>query len=486
MGTGTEILWPNSEAMSAIADISCRHYATATLSALDLLWPAQLINEQARLKEHHNLSQPLATVGFVLSLILAIIVGPVQMVLVATILDYNWVTASYFPTALHAVLICAGIVALIDLLALAVSWTAQPKHTYITMLLVGGSLAEIALIWLTGKALAWPPHTLTLALILTAAIFIILVLLLNRQFISRSQNSAAAKFGLSLLMATAVAEASLSIVYVLNPPRERDPVNIEQIASEQTQAKLPEIPIFLSNLTFALCDGKYQDIYLAKDEKNGIFECSNSGEVYSVADINDRGTNTIRGAATYLGTTKDTSISLSFPNAYYLYRSVPEALEEDELALMIGASTEQELLDNITDPLLSYWNGHSERNLFVNIFYNNNLENITSTRDFILMSAMETMAMIDKLPHGNTLQSHHDGKIVPYIYQPDTDLIALNELGSNPDLYATATRDALVNHRHISIHLTAGQTYEHSEFYRLLQSSFIGGIESYTPSEEHS
>lgn len=477
VGNVAAILWPSDEDMLALREITCQDYITTELSALDLLWPASLINEQARAKERRDWSRPLAILSFVLTALMAIIVGPMQMILVAAVLDYGWVTTSYYPVALNIVLIASIIVSIINLAALVLAWQARPQRTYLTTVLVAGSVTEIGLIWLTGRVVTWQPHLLTLILLLVLAAFFIAALFINKAYIARTHNNTPTKVALSLMMVLVLAELALGIISIFESNGTGDPERIQQLSSAQEQAHQPEITRTLSDLTYTLCGQPYQIIYASKAAPSGLFECKESGEVFSVTDLRDHN-KSVKGSAMYLGTTKNTPISWAFPNSRYLYRELPATETENELALMVAAATEQELVDNITQPLLNYWQDHSEHNLFINIFYNSDLNTVTSTRDFVLMSALDTMVMSPDLPRGDSYEGYWEGKIVPYNYQGDLELLALNELGSDPKLYADSSRIALLTHRHLSLRLSAGENLTYDTLRERLQSSFVGGLEN--------
>lgn len=473
----TGLLWPSNKAMLDLREISCQDYILEETTPLDLLWPASLINEQARSGTRRSWAIPLATFAFILSIIAAFIIGPLQMILVAAILDYNWVTIVYFPNALHFTLIATGFIALIGFVGLILSWRTHPKPTYVSATLILGSLIEIALIWISGRITSWAPHVLSLILLIVAASFIIAALLINKQFFRKAHNSPFAKTVLSLLMVFALTEAILSAIYVFEPAFTHNPAEVEQLATAHEQAQLPGVSRNLSDLTYVLCNSPYQLIYQAQDGDSGLFECSNSGEVYSVQETPERSNKSVFGAAMYLGTTHDGEVSLAFPNARYLYRTLPNTSAEAELVLMYPAASEQELVDNIVQPLLGYWQKHHDQNLFINIFYNDDFSQVNSTRDFVLMAALDTMVMTASLPRGNTLQGYFNGIIAPYYYEADTALKALRELGSTPELYANSSRIALTDSRHISLHLAAKTELTSETLRELLQNSFVGGIE---------
>lgn len=469
------ILWPSDEDMLALHEISCRDYITSEVSALDLLWPASLINEQARQHARRDWSRPLAVLSFLASAVMAVAIGPMQMILVAAVLDYNWVTSNYFPTALNVAFVATGVVAILNLVALVLAWRARPQQTYLTMTLVAGSSVEVALIWLAGNVVDWQPHMLTLILLIAFAVSLIGALIVSKGYTSRTHHNTITKVGLTLLIVAALAELALSTLHVFGSDKVNDPERLRQLAVAQEQAHRAEVTRGLSDLAYILCGEPYQIVYASQETASGLFQCKESTEVYSVTDLLSRD-KTVKGAAMYLGVTKNSGVGIYFPNARYLYRALPSA-SEDELALMVGAATEQELVDNITQPLLEYWQKHSERDLFVNIFYNSDLNAVSDTRDFVLMSALDTMAMSADLPRGNAYEGYWDGKILPYIYEADLKLAALNELGSDPKLYADSSRIALLTHRHLSLRLTAGEGFSYETLREKLQDSFVGGIE---------
>lgn len=474
VGNNQKLLWPNGAAMSRLFSLSRpRNQVFAEpIETPELLWPARLINQQARLAKRKDYSRPIAIIAFILSVILAIIIGPVQLALIAIVLDYNWVTATYYPQALHYTFLASSFVALIDLAALAFAWNTRPKHTYQTITLTLGSLVILSVIWLSGCVISLQPHQLTILLIGITIVFLIAILFLNKQYVASVKNNTATKFALTIMMAIAFLVASFSVINLIESNAESDPARIEQQTIEMENARVEGVPSMLSDLTYLLCNSNYKVIFLAQDKTNGLFQCS-KGDVYSVTDVNRRNSNSIRGAATYLGTTQNSEVSLNFPTAKYLYRNLPDALTEDELAIMYPATSEVELLDNVTLQLLNYWNNHNKRNLFVNIFYNTNLDTVTSTRDFVLMAAMDTMSLIDQLPNGNTRHGPNQGEMFAYIYEADTELKALNELGADPKNYANTSRESLTTLRHLSVRLNAGETYDYDTLRAKLESSFI-------------
>lgn len=474
VGTDEMLLWPDNSTMSMLISLTRpRNKVTVTeIETAELLWPAKLINQQAHLAKRKDYSKPLALFGFIMSILLGVVVGPAQLVLIAVMLDYNWVTSTYYPRALNYVFFFASLNALIDLAALILAWNSRPKRTYQTIALVIGSLVILSIIWLAGCIVSWQPHELTLILMAVTLVFLMIILLLSKQYIRTSKNHTSTKLALTILMAISILVSSFSVVYLIESQANNNPARIEEMTIEMQNSRIQGVPNLLSDLTYLLCADKYQIVYLTDSKSSGIFECNN-GNVYSVEDINQRNSNSIRGAATYLGTTRNNDVSLSFPTSRYLYRSMPDLLDSDELVLMYPAQTEIELLDNITLQLLNYWQNHSNRALFVSIFYNTNLDSVISTNDFILMAALGTLTLIDQLPGGNTRHGPYEGEMLAYIYEPDDDLKALGELGAQPKLYADSTRESLTTLRHLSVRLNPGETYDYDTLRAKLQASFI-------------
>lgn len=480
VGTSTELLWPDDSVMAEFSVTSSgQNFVTPTSPDSpdnDLLWPARLINEQARLSRRKNFSTPLAILSFILSLILGFVIGPTQLILIATILDYNWVSASYLPIAMHYCLIFSSLICLICLVSLVLSFRAKPKPATITIFLVFSTLAELTLLWLTSCAISLEPHQFTIIYLAIFILSILILLFLNKQYFHSHHLTSPFKIIITTFIVLSILEASFTGIYLIDYAKQIDPDRLAQLSAEQLDARVDGVPAMLSDFTHQLCDGKYSVIQLSSSSPSGLFECIKNHDVYSVEDLGIRNANSIRAAATYLGTTSNPEITAAFPESYYLYRSMPNILEENELAIMAPANNEEELLDLISPQVFTYWQAHSSHDLHLSIFYNDNIDSVTTTKDFILMSALDTMALIDNLPSGNTRQGYLDGKIIAYIYQSDRKLTALNELGANPSSYPVSSRLAFTTHRHISTRLKAGEIIDESSLRAKLSESFTGGL----------
>lgn len=455
---------------------SAQHASMTDEHTSQLLWPVNLIHELSERRSEHNFALPLAITTFVLSIILGIIIGPLQLILMASTADYTWVTSIYYPAALKCVLLISSFVAVLGLVALILAWRAQQAKARLTIILIAGSLAEILTVWFFGGVRAWQPHHLTLVFIIITLIFAVLALLASKQYTHPSAKlSPGVQISLTMLSALSVISVIIGPFYLSQTSSATNSAEVAELAAAQAQARVAGIPSLLSDLTFTLCNGKYQVLYFDEASASGLFECSESHEVYSVADPQLPTVNTVHGLAMYLGTTQNPAISRTFPTAYYLYHNLPEVLPEAELTLITSAFSETELLDNITQPILKYWQDH-QTDLYLNIFYTNSLSTIDSTSDYVLLAALGTISMSDQLPHGNILQGYYNGKIVDYNFQPDTELTALNNFGATPALYPVAIREALRSHRHISVHLQTDATYDLDSMRELLQNSFTEAV----------
>lgn len=481
MGSSATLLWPDDSVMAEFSAMTINYSSPDLIhpdnSYNDLLWPARLINEQARLSQHRNFSIQIAIAALILSLILGFVVGPAQLILIATILDYNWVSASYLPTAMHYCLILSSLACLFCIISLILSLRAKPKTAVITIYIVCSTLAELTLLWLAGCVISLEPHQFTLIYLIIFILSILVLLFLNKQYFHNHHLTTPFKIVIAAFILLSILETSFTGAYLIDYAKQVDPDRLAQLSNEQLAARVDGVPTMLSDFTHQLCNSKYSVIYLSSTTPSGLFECVKNHDVYSVEDLGIRNANSIRAAATYLGTTLNPEVSAAFPNSHYLYRSMPNTLNEDELALMVPAHNEEELVGLITPQILAYWQSHSARDLHLSVFYNDDIASVATTKDFILMSALETMALIDKLPSGNTRHGYLDDKIIAYIYQPDHKLNALNELGANPSLYPISSRYALTTHRHISIRLKAHENLDEDALRTKLTGSFTGGLE---------
>ncbi len=482
MGMDAEVLlWPEGTALPVLAGlVRPRNQITAvdstTIDSDELLWPALLINQQARAHKAKSLALPFSIASFLISIVLGIIVEPLQVALLATTkYNYDWVTTVYYPAALKYVLLAAAFLAIFNFIILVLAWRDAPRQTRLTSVLSLGSLMQIGLIWLLSIFSDLPPHFASMVLFAASVSFLVVTILLWRNPTAKLRNGHAMQIFLGFLMILSLVESIGGVVYFANANQRVDSSEVDRITTAQAHAQLAGVSRELSDAVYTLCQSPYQIIYLTTDKTSGLFECTNSGEVYSVMEITQTHPQSLDSAATYLGTTRDVTISAAFPDAHYLYRSIPQVLSEQELALMVPGNSEEELLDIITQPLLDYWQNHNAFNLYLNIFYTRDVSTIFSTKDFILMAALDTMAMVDKLPQGNTISGYHSGKSISYLYQPDRELKALHELAAQPELTSADSLDALTFRRHIAIHFTAGESFDYETLRTRLSESFVGG-----------
>lgn len=484
MGDGEVLLWPSDVAMQALYALSRprNQILEADLVGVDLLWPASLINRQARARKRRSLALPVAVLAFVCSIVLAVVVGPIQLILLAFhSADYNWVTEIYFPEALRYALLGGAVVAAIDLAVLAMLWQRRDWRNNAVPVMVFGSLTEVILVWLLGSTGEWQPHQVSLILIAVMLVFVVIVLFVGKQEVLPDGKSALARVMLGCTAVSAVVLMLGCLNYFWQTADHTDQNQLNEISAKQVEARVEGVLPVVSDVVFTLCEsGKYQVVYQAEDLRHGMYECVGSGDVYSVGGAVALETNRswqIDALATYLGTTKNHAVTMAFPNAYYLYRSIPQVLKYDELVLMVPAGTEREFLDNITVQMLEYWQANNGHNLHLSAFYSNDISAIMGTKDYILVAALETMAASEKLPKGNIIKGVYDGRMANYIFKPETELVALNELGLHPEAYANSSLHALTTHRHISVWLEAGEEFDYDTLHAKLEGSLVNASE---------
>ncbi len=468
------LLWPDSATMASLLAISRPRNSIVTVddSGLELLWPAELINEQVRLRRKADYSLPLAIFAFACSIIVSFIIGPMQLLLL-TIgqANYDWVTGIYYPTALKFSMLAAAIISALCLFTLWQTWHARSKHTYLDLALIASSLLQLIIIWVLAQISILQPHHIASILLIAILASLVLVFLISKR-LDLEINDRAVIMSMGILAIIGVMNIIGGSVFFAQAHEEIDPIRIGKISQEQAEVKPPELTRLFSDSIFTLCDNqKYQTIYLTENHQSGIFECTSSGEVYSAMVVEQSRTTTIDGSATYLGTTKNSALSLAFPNSRYLYRAMPQLVDENSLILMVQANSEREMLDNVAPAFLEYWKNHHDQKLHLSVFYVRDLSSVVGTRDFILTAALNTLTKTDRLPHGNTLKGYHEEKPINYLFRPDYDLYALNELAEHPEAYSPDAADAFIYNRHTSVTFGPNAQFTENSLKSQLESS---------------
>ncbi len=220
----------------------------------------------------------------------------------------------------------------------------------------------------------------------------------------------------------------------------RQKIDLDAVAAAQTAAKLESVPQDLSDQVFTLCQSSYNLVFLA-DGTSGLFECQNTHEVYSVFNPANADAKIIRSNATYLGQTANSTINNLFPASYYLYRELDQANLPDELAILLPATSPEDLIDHYLEPIRQLLLTHDR--LKLRIFYTDSLDDVQSIRDYILISATGAFSLISWLPNGDETAGYANGTQVTYSYAPDVILNALQTLGLSPTLYPDSVRHAI-------------------------------------------
>ena len=229
----------------------------------------------------------------------------------------------------------------------------------------------------------------------------------------------------------------------------------------------------LSKLVYAVCDGEYSIIYQSISN-TGIFQCENPDsiaykEIYSVTDPQDGTGNYDSGEATFLGTNDDALANQYFSDYPYLVANHQNADIPQRINLLVDASSEDDLLERIAEPLYNYskaLNEEYDHSVLINVFYTDNINDVNSIKDYILISA--ATGYYSWLPHGNGLGS--------YAFWEEDSSPELHEIGGNPDLYSSQTLDAIKFHRHIDATIDDVRSLTLDDFRESLANSFKDGV----------
>lgn len=458
-----------------------------------LVWPHHLIEEIARARKPKNLQLRLTRFFFLIGSLGALAVSLVSLILIAVFQDFEWVRTVYTPTASKIVL---GVFVLLDLIVIPQllktlqnlrettnnpftniqPFSAKVRHR--TLIYAFGLLVLNFIIWLSVVAFELSPQILTGvlgAVILLTPFFSLCV----------QKNVLPSRLGYMPLQIFYIIGMVLSgLTIILNffafyeePPEPIDYAAIERLAKAQQDARQSDVPAGLSDLVFAICENQpYSVVFMSTTNPNsGLFECNESHEVYSVTgptETTDESASTgkpatsnprIMGSAFYFGTTSDPLINRYFPaftGAKYLFRDFrpvdgpnkSPAREQipSELVLLLPGTSDEELVTTNLGSIANLLREHGETELRFSLFYTDATDTIQTTRDFILIAATGTITLNDWLPHGSTYESIIDGEPGKYEFTIDHDLPALIDLGADPALYSSQTRDAIKSRRHIS------------------------------------
>ena len=454
---------------------------------LSLLWPNNLIHELSESRARSRWATPLMLINFVLATILALLLGPVQLLVLSFSGDYLYTTEVFFPIALRVSMIASGVIAISAIVALVQTWREQSKHS-LTNIVMGLGVGLVTLfVWLAAFGLTLRPYQMTLIMLFVVLLTLVGAVVLRKNHYETEQKHLALHSLLVVGVAVLAVEVAFdaTFLFIDITGKEKVQTELELIGSAQQAARLEGVAEGLSDLAFTLCNGQYEVVYQSEElPDTGLFECKDSHDVYVVsgpleAQAEYKTNSVVTGAAFYLGTTSNALVSQYFPTdsgVRYLYRELKERTEPSELVLLVPAANEQEVIAKLADPLTNLINAHSSQNqdLRISIFYNPELNSVYNTRDFIIMAgAADTIALNDYLPNGNSLSGYVSGRRGTYIYRPDSELKVLVDLGSKPLIYSAQTRNAITANRHITFVAEKGREYSAEEVINMMSLSFF-------------
>lgn len=453
---------------------------------LSLLWPNNLIHELSESQASSHWATPLMIINFVLASILALLLGPIQLLVLTFSGDYLMTTEVFFPVALKISMIASGVIAILTIVGLVQTWREQSKYS-LTNAILGFGVSLITLfIWLAAFGINFRPYQMTILMLFAMILPLVVAVVLRKNHYETEQKHLALHSLLVVAVALVAVETIFDVTFLLIDisGKEKAQTEIELIGSAQREARTEGVADGLSDLAFTLCDGQYDVVYQSEElADTGIFECKNSHNVYVVsgpleAQAEYKTNSVVTGSAFYLGTTSNALVAQYFPTdsgVRYLYRELKDREDPSELVLLVPAGNEQEVIAKVADPLTNLINAHASQNqdLRISIFYNPELNSVYNTRDFIILAAADTIALNDYLPNGGSLAGYVDGRSGTYIYRPDTELKVLVDLGAKPLIYSAQTRNAITANRHITFVAEKGRQYSAEEVVNMMAYSFF-------------
>lgn len=455
--------------------------------ALELLWPTDLIAELSKKRNFHPWGTALSATNFIITSLIGFVLGPLQLAILVISGDYVMVTEEFLPIALRISLMLTGLLAISNVVAMIQTWREENDDNLSSGLLGFGSSLIILVVWITAFILPLQAHVMTIITLGFTILTGVGAYIIRRTVpvnVERRTPSIL-KLLLALVITLSVGEAVATFIYVITQASsaEQSQIELQELGAAQTAARIDGVSSGLSDLVFTLCGGAYNGVYLPSNlADSGIFECDASHNVFAVSGPNepvtDSRTDTVLlGTAFYFGTTYNQLVSNYFPietGAKYLYRDLSATEYPSELVLLLPALDEAYLVDAYIENLVGYINARNQdHDLLLSLFYAPELNTVVSTKDYILVAAADTLSLIDHLPSGNRLTGFLNGKRGTYIYTPDTNLAALQELASSPLLYSSQTFDAIKRNRHITALIQRYHEYTTDELRELLWNSFV-------------
>lgn len=439
-----DLLWPSLDHQSHDTSSSAKNPAKTA----DLLWPSQLINQQfteTHTENHWPLT--LATFSFVLASVFAFFVGPVQVILLSLTKDYAAITGSYYPAVLKSMLICSGLLAIVNLVALIMAWRSSPRVARLTAVFAAGAISIFGIGWLAAFVIAFQPNQLAATVLLAILVFWAVALIIAKQYSSQPTPSLTLRSVLVGLMLVASVDLIATGCYLFQRTQltELDTATLAELSAAELAARLEGIPEDLGRRIYAICGEPYRLVFQSPtDPETALFECESSAEVYSVSVSRE---DAQAPATTYLGQTKHPLIEAALPDARYFYRDLSALGQPSELTLLLPASSEVELVDQNLVAFQQILATTGALNLTV--FWVDNLDAVLSTRDFVLITAVGTLSLVDYLPRGATYFGVEADRPIQYSFQLDSRLVSLRDLGADPLLYPAATRNAIKTNPHL-------------------------------------
>lgn len=426
-----------------------------------------------------------AWIAFIIATLFFLALGPGSIIIAAITSPYAWLVSYWWVPSVYAILTFAAPVVFI-LAGISVFFTYKkfPLKMRTVLILISGIVVGLPITWLSLNGII-PMKIIIYAIIMgvisVAPIILLIVFKIrDKKKVASSStitpkltDGKTAKIVFIVSFVIVVIELGFCVLQLITPVSNLIAIHEQEKQAEQAinsaaESSGSKSSKNLAKMVYAVCYGEYDVVYQSADD-TGLFECKENSEVFSVTDPHEGKSGYYDTAsASFLGATYDETVAKYFPDTIYIYRNYLNADIYTDLILLVEADSESEVIDKYADAIYKYIkdvNSEYTEEVRVSIFYTDKLDTVKTTRDYILLSG--AIGLYDWLPHGNGLGE--------YYFKAD-EAAALMEIGENPNLYSSQTRDAIKFHRHISAEIDNGKTITLEQLRTTLQSSFEEGL----------
>jgi hypothetical protein len=424
-----------------------------------------------------------AWIAFIVATLFFLALGPGSIIMAVITNPYAWLVSYWWMPSVYTILtFAAPVIFILAGISIFFTYKKFPAKMRTALILLSDIAVGLPITWLSLNGMI-PMKIIVYAIIMGIIAIVPIILLIvfkirDKKKVASSTplkptNEKVAKIVFIASMAIVVIELGFVIFQLIAPVSNLIAIHEQEKQAEQAVNSAAESSgskssKSLAKMVYAVCYGEYDVVYQSADD-TGLFECKKNSEVFSVTDPHEGKSGYYdTAAASFLGATYDETVAKYFPDTIYIYRNYLNADINTDLILLVEANSEDEAIDKYADAIYKYIkdvNSKYTEEVRVSIFYTDKLNTIKDTRDYILLSG--AVGLYDWLPHGNGLGE--------YYFKAD-EAAALMEIGENPSLYSSQTRDAIKFHRHVSAEINNGKTITLEQLRIILQNSFEEGL----------